>query len=347
MTELRKDPESGLPLEMKTPKGTILPLMVMDRSSHVKWCKAKPCKDPKHWTKTYQNYLQVAHRLVWFREEHPDWAIETEFVKLEQNFAVARARIFAVALTSIDPKTGNLLEPKAIAVATKQENSQGFSDFIEKAETGAVGRALAMCGYGTQFSPELDEGDRLADSPTSQKKAASTAPAKPVAKPKPAPPSGPEVSKEVPPPEPSGQAAPAKAPQSAPRKGTPPAAVSASPGGDSSEGLSLGLQTKIKQNAHRAGYLSEGGDMVDVPEDFRAMIGRPKEHTRIGISEPIMDGDTLVPPLNTAEAAMLAGLYFKEPQVHGAKQEDWAESWPTDKTAESESMLKDKDEVPF
>ncbi len=33
--------------------------------------------------------------------------------------------------------------------------------------TGAVGRALAMCGYGTQFSPELDEagGGRFADSP--------------------------------------------------------------------------------------------------------------------------------------------------------------------------------------
>lgn len=33
--------------------------------------------------------------------------------------------------------------------------------------TGAVGRALAMCGYGTQFSPELDEASsgRFADSP--------------------------------------------------------------------------------------------------------------------------------------------------------------------------------------
>jgi hypothetical protein len=28
-----------------------------------------------------------------------------------------------------------------------------------------VGRALAMLGYGTQFAPELDEGDRIVDSP--------------------------------------------------------------------------------------------------------------------------------------------------------------------------------------
>ncbi len=31
--------------------------------------------------------------------------------------------------------------------------------------TGAVGRALAYCGYGTQFAPELEEGNRLADAP--------------------------------------------------------------------------------------------------------------------------------------------------------------------------------------
>ena len=27
-------------------------------------------------------YLQVAHRIVWFREERPDWRIKTEFHQL-------------------------------------------------------------------------------------------------------------------------------------------------------------------------------------------------------------------------------------------------------------------------
>ena len=56
---------------------------------------------------------------------------------------------------------------KLMATGTKKEDVKGFGDFIEKAETGSVGRALALCGFGTQFAPELDEagGGRFADSP--------------------------------------------------------------------------------------------------------------------------------------------------------------------------------------
>ena len=108
-------------------------------------------------------YLQVAHRLVWFREEHSDWAIETEMVEHDAMHAIFRASIRR-------PERGEL-----VATATGHETKSDFADFIEKAETKAIGRALAMCGYGTQFAPELDEGDRLADAPI--------APAKPAAKP--------------------------------------------------------------------------------------------------------------------------------------------------------------------
>jgi len=54
---------------------------------------------------------------------------------------------------------------RVIATAHKKETKIGFPDYIEKAETGAVGRALAMCGYGTLQAPEFDEGERIADSP--------------------------------------------------------------------------------------------------------------------------------------------------------------------------------------
>ncbi len=103
-----------------------------------------------------RTYLPVSARLIWFREEHPDWGIETEPIEInhEKQYAVFRARIFNA-------------EGKLMATGTKQEDVKGFGDYIEKAETGAVGRALALCGFGTQFSPELDEvgGGRLADSP--------------------------------------------------------------------------------------------------------------------------------------------------------------------------------------
>lgn len=57
-----------------------------------------------------------------------------------------------------------------IATARKRETEGGFPDYIEKAETGAVGRALAMCGYGTLQAPEFDEQDRLADAPVEKSK---------------------------------------------------------------------------------------------------------------------------------------------------------------------------------
>lgn len=150
----RLDSESMMPLEMQTPKGRVLPLMVMSRNAHTdKWCKDRPCKVNGHWTTSYTNYLQVAHRVVWFREEHPVWTIVTALAEDHGNEScVMRATIL--------DENG-----REIATAIKQESKSDFADFREKAETGAIGRALALCGYGTAFAPEFDEGERIADSP--------------------------------------------------------------------------------------------------------------------------------------------------------------------------------------
>lgn len=95
-----------------------------------------------------QQYLPVSARLVWFREEHPDWSIETQPLHLDFENGIA------VFQATVKDASG-----RVIANATKMETRGDFTDFVEKAETGAVGRALAMCGYGTQFAPELSEGD--------------------------------------------------------------------------------------------------------------------------------------------------------------------------------------------
>jgi hypothetical protein len=99
-----------------------------------------------------KDYLQVMWRLVWFREEKPLWTINTSLVKLENEHAVFKAEILDEA-------------GRQIASGYGSEGIKDFRDYIEKAETKAIGRALAMLGYGTQFAPELDEGERLADSP--------------------------------------------------------------------------------------------------------------------------------------------------------------------------------------
>lgn len=115
----------------KTPAGTELPLLNLRG----------------------QDYLEVKYRLVWFREQKPGWAIETNPVELTASSAYFRA--------VIKDETGRI-----VATAHKFEDKQGFSDFREKSETSAIGRALALVGFGTQFcADDLNEGDRIVDSP--------------------------------------------------------------------------------------------------------------------------------------------------------------------------------------
>ena len=100
-----------------------------------------------------KDYLEVKYRLVWFRETYPQWSIETEFLSIDERSATARA--------VVRDETGRI-----IATSHKAESVNNFPDFMEKAETGAIGRALALIGFGTQFcADELDEGDRIVDAP--------------------------------------------------------------------------------------------------------------------------------------------------------------------------------------
>lgn len=104
-----------------------------------------------------KDYLQVAWRLVWFREDHPDFGINAEALALTEDHAIFKATITDANGIQVSSGHGS-------------ESKKDFGDFIEKAETKAIGRALAMLGYGTQFAAdELDEGSRIVDSPISRK----------------------------------------------------------------------------------------------------------------------------------------------------------------------------------
>ena len=98
-----------------------------------------------------KDYLQVMWRLCWFREEKPSWCIDTQLVSHEGDSAVFCAKILDEEGAMKSSGYGS-------------ESKRDFADYLEKAETKAVGRALAMLGYGTQFAPDLDEGNRPVDS---------------------------------------------------------------------------------------------------------------------------------------------------------------------------------------
>ena len=112
------------------------------------------------WEKVETDYLPVAPRIAWFRKDHPDWSILTRAVMTANKAIVMKAII-------------KDSEGRIIATARKKETEIGFPDYIEKAETGAVGRALAMCGYGTLQAPEFDEENRLADAPIQESRKSS------------------------------------------------------------------------------------------------------------------------------------------------------------------------------
>lgn len=136
------------------------------------------------------DYLPVQWRLVWVNDaieraaaEHSvELKIDTTLVHLDTTTGY-EAEIFVwnaekrrsekvlksspgicVCEATVTLKIGSTFKS---AKAIKSEKGVDFPDYIEKAGTGAVGRALAMIGYGTQFTGnEFTEGQqRIVDSP--------------------------------------------------------------------------------------------------------------------------------------------------------------------------------------
>jgi len=112
-----------------------------------------------------KEYLQVADRIVWFRNDYPEGTIETTIVSIdeERGSAIYRARV----------GTGQGGVAEATGDETRQDFPQGW---IGKAETKAVGRALGYLGYGTAAAG-FEEGRRVVDAPQAPRRADAQRPA--------------------------------------------------------------------------------------------------------------------------------------------------------------------------
>lgn len=82
-----------------------------------------------------RSYLPVSAAIAWFRTEHPDWGILCD-VAIDADVCLATATIIGTGAA-------------VVATAHKQESRKAFDDYVEKAESGAVGRALRFAGFGT------------------------------------------------------------------------------------------------------------------------------------------------------------------------------------------------------
>jgi hypothetical protein len=113
---------------------------------------------------TESAYLDVKWRAAWLRSgsgvaagylpAHPEWRITVDQLLdwsevLERGVAVFRARLW----------DGDAI----IAEGHGSQAREEWHDFIEKAETKAIGRCLIAAGYGTAAAAELEEGDNISE----------------------------------------------------------------------------------------------------------------------------------------------------------------------------------------
>lgn len=127
------------------------------------------------WITQTVEYLPTKWRIVWFRGEHPKGRIVPEVLSHDDGGALVKATV-----TTEDDLQG---------IGHAYISSQSFSRAVEKAETQAIGRALAMLGYGTEFAIEFDndEGpnlDNYPDTPVERPREAPE-PRKPASNPEP------------------------------------------------------------------------------------------------------------------------------------------------------------------
>lgn len=119
-----------------------------------------------------KDYLPVRWRLVWFHQETSPRAGYVT-VELEHDRQNGFAKFFTIAWDGNDESWRHVnIRGVELDVCGRMATGEGsetrsdFNDYYEKASTKSLGRALAGLSFGTQFAPEMDEKQRVVDTPT-------------------------------------------------------------------------------------------------------------------------------------------------------------------------------------
>ena len=89
---------------------------------------------------------------MWFRSEHPDYGIQTEVAEFDKE-----AGFILIKATITDDKG------RVLSQDYKSQRKTSFPDYIEKAETGAISRAVAFLGFGTLMAVDIEEDGSVND----------------------------------------------------------------------------------------------------------------------------------------------------------------------------------------
>lgn len=128
-----------------------------------------------------KDYLPLQGRLLWLTGEVSEYTIETEPLLLDLDRVVEVERM--VWSDEAHRKVPVKKSAQGVAIyhavlsifqdgqlvkrvpGDKMETAVDFADFVEKAQSGAISRCLMFAGFGTAFAIELDEGERISDTP--------------------------------------------------------------------------------------------------------------------------------------------------------------------------------------
>lgn len=94
-----------------------------------------------------KQYAEVNQRIKAFRMVYPSGTIETEIVSIGDGICIMKAKVYSGTNNGLRILLGT-------GTAYEKENSTFINktSYIENCETSAVGRALAMCGFGIDTS---------------------------------------------------------------------------------------------------------------------------------------------------------------------------------------------------
>lgn len=99
-------------------------------------------------------YLEVNYRIAWMRREHPEWRIKKKLLSFTNSFAVMQC--------VVTDEAGNVLSTSHARRQYQEDEMK--RQFLECAETAAVGRALSLLGYDLLAAKDLNDSG-LAEAP--------------------------------------------------------------------------------------------------------------------------------------------------------------------------------------